>query len=433
MSTIVAIVGRPNVGKSTLYNRLVGERDAITDNVSGVTRDRKYGTCEWNGKRFIVVDTGGFAFSSDDGFDGHIREQVKFAIQEAHIIIFMTDAQTGITDLDETVAEMLRKSKKPVFLAVNKSDNFQDLLNANEFWSLGFERTFFLASISGSGTGELLDELCTLVQEDTMLQTDLPKFTIVGRPNVGKSSFCNALLGEERNIVSDVAGTTRDSNHSYYNKYGMEFILIDTAGLRKRTKVNEDLEFYSAMRAIKAIEESDVCMLLIDATIGIEAQELNILHVASSRHKGIVILVNKWDLVEKETNTARDFEQAIKARLKPFDDIPVLFISTLEKQRIFKAVEVAMQVYQSRQQKIKTSELNDVMLPIIESMPPPSVKGRFAKFKFITQLPTAFPAFAYFVNNPAYVKDSYKQFLENQMRKHFNFTGVPIEIYFRAK
>jgi GTP-binding protein len=433
MSTIVAIVGRPNVGKSTLYNRLVGQRDAITDNVSGVTRDRKYGTCEWNGKRFIVVDTGGFAFNSEDGFDGHIREQVKFAIQEANIIIFMTDAQTGVTDLDETVADMLRKSKKPIFLAVNKSDNFQDLINANEFWSLGFEQTHFLASISGSGTGEILDEICQLVTEDSTLETDLPKFTIVGRPNVGKSSFSNALLGEERNIVSEKAGTTRDSNHSHYNKFGLEFILIDTAGLRKRTKVDEDLEFYSVMRAIKAIEESDVCILMIDATLGIESQELNILHVASSRHKGIVILVNKWDLMEKETNTARDFEQAIKARLKPFDDIPILFVSALDKQRIFKAIEVTMDVFRARQQKIKTSELNDVMLPLIDAYPPPSVKGRFAKFKFVTQLPTPFPAFAFFVNNPAYVKESYRQFLENKMREHYNFTGVPIELFIRAK
>jgi GTPase len=433
MSTIVAIVGRPNVGKSTLYNRLVGERDAITDNVSGVTRDRKYGTCEWNAKRFVVVDTGGFAFDSEDGFDGHIRDQVKFAINEAHIIIFLTDAQTGITDLDESVADMLRKSKKRVYLAVNKVDNFQEMINANEFWSLGFEHTYFLASISGSGTGELLDDVCQHVEEDTEIETELPRFTIVGRPNVGKSSLSNALLGEDRNIVSEVAGTTRDSNHAYYNKFGMEFMLIDTAGLRKRSKVDEDLEFYSVMRAIKAIENSDVTLLVLDATLGIEAQELNIIHVATSRHKGLVILVNKWDLMEKETNTARDYEAKIKARLKPFDDVPILFISALDKQRIFKAMDVAMDVYKSRTQKIKTSALNDVMLPIIEAYPPPSIKGRFPKFKFVTQLPTPFPAFAYFVNNPAYVKDSYKQFLENQMRKHYNFTGCPIEIFIRAK
>jgi GTPase len=433
MSTIVAIVGRPNVGKSTLYNRLVGQRDAITDNVSGVTRDRKYGTCEWNGKRFIVVDTGGFTFGGEDQYEGHIRNQVKFAIKEANIIIFMTDAQTGITDLDEVVTDMLRKAKKPVFVAVNKSDNFQELMNANEFWSLGFEHTYFLSSMSGSGTGEILDEIVQLVEEDSSLESDLPKFTIVGRPNVGKSSLSNALLDEERNIVTDQAGTTRDSNHSYYNKYGMEFILIDTAGLRKRTKVEEDLEFYSVMRAVKAIEDSDVCFLVIDGTIGIESQELNILHIATSRHKGIVILVNKWDLVEKETNTARDYEAAIRARLKPFDDIPILFVSALEKQRIFKAVEVGMDVYRNRTQKIKTSELNDLMLPIIDAYPPPSIKGRYPKFKYITQLPTPFPAFAYFVNNPVYVKDSYKQFLENQMRKHFNFTGCPIEVFIRAK
>jgi GTPase len=433
MSTIVAIVGRPNVGKSTLYNRLVGERDAITDNVAGVTRDRKYGTCEWNGKKFVVVDTGGFSFGGDDDFEAHIRDQVKFAVTEANIIIFLTDAQTGITDLDETVASMLRKTKKPVFLAVNKTDNFKELINANEFWAFGFEQTFFLASISGSGIGELLDELCQLVTEDPVLQTDLPKFTIVGRPNVGKSSLCNALLGEERNIVSEISGTTRDANHAHYNKFGMEFMLVDTAGLRKRTKVQEDLEFYSVMRAVKAIEASDVCLLVIDATIGIEAQELNILHVASSRHKGLVILVNKWDLIQKETNTARDYEAVIKSRLKPFDDVPILFISALDKQRILKAVEVAMDVYNARSQKIKTSVLNDLMLPLIESYPPPSIKGRFPKFKYVTQLPTPFPAFAFFVNNPVYVKESYKQFLENQLRKKFNFTGVPIEVYIRAK
>jgi GTPase len=433
MSTIIAIVGRPNVGKSTLYNRLVGMRDAITDNVAGVTRDRKYGTCEWNGKKFIVVDTGGFAYGGDDSFEGEIRQQVKFAIDEANIIIFMTDAQVGITDQDETVADLLRKSKKPVFLAVNKTDNFQEMINANEFWSLGFPHTYFLASISGSGTGELLDEVCQMVEVDETLETELPKFTIVGRPNVGKSSLANALLGEERNIVSEVSGTTRDSNHSYYNKFGMEFMLVDTAGLRKRTKVHEDLEFYSVMRAVRSIEDSDVVLLIMDATIGVEAQELNILHVATSRHKGIVILVNKWDLVEKETNTARDFEKAIKARLKPFDDIPILFVSVHDKQRIFKATELAMDVYKLRQQKIKTSHLNDVMLPIIESQPPPSVKGRFPKFKFVTQLPTPFPAFAYFVNNPAYVTPAYRQFLENQMRKQFNFTGVPIEVFIRAK
>ncbi len=433
MGNIVAIVGRPNVGKSTLYNRMVGSRDAITDDFSGVTRDRKYGFCEWNGKRFTVVDTGGFVQSSQDVFESAIRDQARIAIQEAAVILFMVDAQTGVTDLDEELAKLLRRSNKPVFLVVNKVDNHRSLMEANEFWSLGFEETHFIASISGSGTGDLLDAVVEHIQDEPILETELPKFAIVGRPNVGKSSLINALLGEERNIVTPIAGTTRDPIHSTYKKFDKEFLLIDTAGIRKKTKVEEDLEFYSVMRAIRAVEEADVCLLVLDATLGLEAQDLNILSLAQKRHKGIVILVNKWDLVEKETNTARDYEAAIKKRIAPFSDVPVLFISAIEKQRIFQAIEVALQVYENRTRKIQTSKLNELMLEIIETTPPPSVKGRYPKFKYITQIPTHYPSFAFFVNNPNWVRDSYKQFLENQLRTHYNFTGVPIELYMRSK
>lgn len=433
MGNIVAIVGRPNVGKSTLYNRLVGMREAITDNFSGVTRDRKYGFCEWNGKRFTIVDTGGFVHGSDDVFEAAIRHQVSVAIEEAAVILFMVDTQTGITDLDESIARILRRSPKPVYLVVNKVDSFNRMMEANEFWSLGFDNTFFIASISGSGTGDLLDAVAEHIENEPELDTVLPKFAIVGRPNVGKSSLTNALLGEERNIVTPIAGTTRDPIHAHYNKFGKEFMLIDTAGIRKKNKVDEDLEFYSVMRAIRAVEEADVCLLVIDATQGMESQDLNIVRLVQKRHKGLVVLVNKWDLLEKETNTARDYENAVKARLAPFDDVPVVFISALEKQRIFQAIEIALEVYENRTRRIKTSELNDTMLPIIEATPPPSVTGRYPKFKYITQLPTPFPAFAFFVNNPNYVRDSYKQFLENQLRKHFNFKGAPMEVYMRAK
>lgn len=433
MGNIVAIVGRPNVGKSTLYNRLVGMRDAITDDFSGVTRDRKYGFCEWNGKRFTVVDTGGFVHGSDDVFEAATRSQVKIAIEEAAAILFMVDAQTGITDLDEEIAKILRRGNKPVFLVVNKVDNHKNLMEANEFWGLGFENTFFVASISGSGTGDLLDAVVEFVENEPELETQLPKFAIVGRPNVGKSSLTNALLGEERNIVTPVAGTTRDPIHSVYNKFGKEFILIDTAGIRKKTKVDDDLEFYSVMRAIRAVEFADVCLLVLDATQGIESQDLNILRLAQKRHKGIVILVNKWDLIDKETNTARDYEAAIKKRIAPFDDVPVMFISALDKQRIFQAVETAMEVYENRTRRVKTSDLNEVMMAAIEATPPPSVHNRYPKFKYVTQLPTPFPSFAFFVNNPNYVRDSYIHFLENQLRKNFNFKGAPMEVYIRSK
>ena len=433
MSNIVAIIGRPNVGKSTLYNRLVGERDAITDDFSGVTRDRKYGFCEWNGKRFGVVDTGGFVQNSDDIFEAAIRSQVKAAAEEAAVLIFMVDAQTGITDLDDHIAKWLRRVDKPVFLVVNKVDNHHSMMDANEFWAMGFENTYFVASISGSGTGELLDAVTELIENIPPLETELPKFAIVGRPNVGKSSLTNALLGEERNIVTPIAGTTRDPIHSVYNKYGREFVLIDTAGIRKKTKVEEDLEFYSVMRAIRALEDSDVCLLVLDATQGIEGQDLTILSLAQKRHKGIVVLVNKWDILEgKETNTARDYEAIIKKRMQPFDDVPIVFISALEKQRIFNAVDAAMEVYENRKRRVKTSQLNEIMHELVEKTPPPSVHGRFPKFKYATQLPTDFPAFAFFVNNPNYVRDSYRQYLENQLRKHFNFNGAPIEIYIRS-
>jgi len=434
MGNIVAIVGRPNVGKSTLYNRLVGERQAITDDISGVTRDRVYGTCEWNGKSFSVIDTGGFVRNSDDVFESAIRSQVKIAIEESTVIIFMVDVTTGITDLDEQVANLLRRADKKVFLAVNKVDNHQRLLDANEFWSLGFEETYFLASISGSGTGDLLDAVTDSLEEDPGPSDDkIPKFAIVGQPNVGKSSLTNALLGEERNIVTEIAGTTRDAIHATYSKFGNTFILIDTAGMRKKAKVHEDLEFYSVMRAIRSIEESDVCFLMIDAVDGIEAQDMTVFNLAKKRNKGIVILVNKWDLMEKETNTARDFEQKIKEKIAPFTDVPVLFISALEKQRIFKAIELGMQVHENRTRKIKTSVLNDVIGDAIERNEPPAHRGRFVKIKYITQLPTYFPAFAFFCNYPSHIKESYKNYLENQIRASFDFTGVPIGIYFRKK
>ena len=433
MGNIVAIVGRPNVGKSTLYNRLIGYREAIIDNTSGVTRDRKYGTCEWNGKKFTVIDTGGFVHGSEDVFETAIRSQVKIAIEEASVLIFMVDVTTGITDLDEEIAGMLRKTDKDVFLVVNKADNHSRLLEANEFWSLGFEDTFFVASLSGSGTGDLLDVITERVEEYKPEEDGLPKFAILGRPNVGKSSFVNALLGKERNIVTDIAGTTRDSIHTRYSKFDKDFLLIDTAGIRKKAKVHENLEFYSVMRAIKAMEEADVCLIMIDAENGLEAQDMSIFSLAIKRNKGVVILVNKWDLAEKETNTARDYEIKIKEKLAPFNDVPVLFISALEKQRIFKAVEVGLKVFESRTQKIRTSELNEVMGAVMEKYPPPSYRGNILRIKYVTQLPVYYPAFAFFCNNPKYINESYKNYLENQLREHYDFTGVPISIFFRKK
>ncbi|MDZ4680111.1 MAG: ribosome biogenesis GTPase Der [Saprospiraceae bacterium] len=435
MGSIIAIVGRPNVGKSTLFNRLIGAPKAIVDNISGVTRDRQYGVCTWNGKTFTVVDTGGFVRDSEDVFEAAIRSQVKLAIDEAAIIVFMVDVSTGITDLDEQVADLLRRSKKPVLLAVNKVDNGDRMLEANEFWSFGIEETFFIASVSGSGTGELLDAVTSRIEEDENVgASEIPRIAIVGQPNIGKSSLINALLGEERNIVTEVAGTTRDSIHSKYTKYGKEFILVDTAGIRKKAKVHEDLEFYSVMRAVRAIEEADVCLLMIDAQTGMESQDMSIFRLAQRRNKGVVLLVNKWDLVEnKETNTAKRLEEQIRKDIAPFTDVPILFISVLEKQRIFQAVEAAMTVAENRTKKIKTSELNNVMLEAIEKYAPPAYRGKLIKIKYVTQLPIYYPAFAFFCSHPKYVRENYKNYLENQLRKNFDFNGVPISIFFREK
>ena len=433
MGNLVAVVGRPNVGKSTLFNRLIGQRQAIIDDLSGVTRDRQYGSSYWNGKTFTVVDTGGFVQGSDDIFEKAIRSQVEIAIDEASIIVFMVDCTIGITDLDEDVANMLRKGDKPVYLAVNKVDNNARLLEANEFWSLGFENTFFLSSITGSGTGELLDAVVENMDEEDEEQTDIPKFAIVGQPNVGKSSFTNSLLGDERNIVTDIAGTTRDSIHSVYKKFDKEFMLIDTAGMRKKAKVHENLEFYSVMRAIKSIEESDVCFLMIDAQTGVEAQDMKIFRLAQQRNKGMVILVNKWDLIEKETNTARDMEREIRDKIAPFNDIPIVFISVKEKQRIFKAIEQGVRVFENRTRKIRTSDLNELMQEKIERVPPPTYRGSYVKIKYVTQLPIYYPAFAFFCNNPKHLRESYKNYLENQLRESYDFSGVPITIHFRKK
>ena len=435
MQSVVAIIGRPNVGKSTLFNRLIGEKKAITDNISGVTRDRIYGDTVWNGKNFSVIDTGGFVRNSSDVFESAIAEQVVIALEEADAIIFMVDAATGITDHDEAVTDMLRKSQKKVFVAVNKVDNHSRMLMANEFWSLGFENTFFIAAISGSGTGELLDSLCEFLPEPVDdNEENLPKFAIVGQPNAGKSSLANALLGAERNIVTDVAGTTRDSINGLYNKFGKKFIIVDTAGIRKKAKVHENLEFYSVLRAIRAIEEADICMLMIDAVMGIEAQDLAIISLIIKRNKGLVILVNKWDLKkDKETNTARDIEIKIKEKLSPFNDVPIVFISALKKQRISRALDVAMQVHENRKRKIKTSEFNEVLQDIIQKLPPPSHRGQFVKIKYGNQLPLPYPAFAVFCNYPAAVKLSYKNYMENQIRERYDFSGVPISIFFRKK
>ena len=434
-SQIVAIVGRPNVGKSTLFNRLIGEKKSIIDNISGVTRDRIYGDSEWNGKKFIAIDTGGYVQNTDDIFEKAIKDQVIIAIDEADIIIFMVDVTTGITDLDEYVTRLLRTTNKPVILAVNKVDNHSRQLMANEFRSLGIENTLFLSSITGSGTGELLDLVSEILPEVTEEEepNEIPRFAIVGQPNVGKSSFVNALMGEERNIVTDIAGTTRDSINSTYKKYGKEFTLIDTAGIRKKAKVHENLEFYSVLRAVRSIDDSDVCFLLLDASAGIEAQDLSIFSLVIKRRKGVVILVNKWDLVEKETNTAKEFAERIKSKLAPFNDVPILFISVLEKQRIMQALDLGIQVHQNRKKKITTSELNEIMQEAIQKVPPPTQKGKVVTIKYVTQLPLFYPAFAFFCNHPKYIKTSYKNYLENQLRKRFDFTGVPISIFFRDK
>jgi GTPase len=434
MSNIVAIVGRPNVGKSTFFNRLIGKRQSIVDDFSGVTRDRQYGACDWGGKQFTVVDTGGFVQNSDDIFEAAIRSQVRIAAEEAALILFMVDVTTGITDLDEQVADMLRRSKKPIILIVNKVDNPQRLIDANEFWAMGFPDTLFLSSVSGSGSGEILDEVIKYIEVEEIEDLGIPKISIVGQPNAGKSSFLNALVGEERAIVTDIAGTTRDTTHTRYNKFGKDFILIDTAGIRKKAKVHEDLEFYSVMRAIKALEESDICMLMIDATQGIQQQDLAIFSLAKERHKGLIILINKWDLIEdKDSNTSKEWEERLRQRLAPFNDVPIIFMSVLEKQRIMKAIECAEQVHINRTRKITTSQLNEWLQASMDHLQPSSVKGRFAKIKYITQLHLAYPAFTLFVNNPNYVNESYRQYLENRLRKAWNFQGVPIAMFYREK
>jgi GTPase len=433
----VAIVGRPNVGKSTFFNRLLEQRKAIVDDTSGVTRDRQYGVTDWNGKSYNVIDTGGFVPQSEDVFEKAIGKQVLIAVEEADALIFMVDAATGITNLDQAMADVLRRTQKPVFLVVNKVDNHERLLEATEFYGLGFDNIFFVSSMTGSGSGELLDAVAALITEEDVAETErlegLPKFAIIGQPNVGKSSLLNALIGQERTIVSEIAGTTRDTIHTHYNLFQKEFILIDTAGIRRKTKVHEDLEFYSVIRAIKAMDEADVCLLVLDAEKGITAQDLNIFSLAVKKGKGIVVLVNKWDIKDKETNTARDYEAELKKRLAPFSDVPILFVSAVEKIRIHKAIEIALEVYENKQQKIPTSKLNEVMLKAIESYHPPVVRGNPVKIKYVTQLPTHVPSFAFFCNYPDEVKQPYKNYLENKLRENFNFKGVPVRLFLRKK
>jgi GTP-binding protein len=434
MGNIVAIVGRPNVGKSTLFNRLIQRREAIVDAVSGVTRDRHYGKSDWNGKEFSIIDTGGYVVGSDDIFEAEIDKQVKLAIDEADSIIFMVDVDTGVTPMDMEVAQLLRPIKKPVFLVVNKVDYKKRINDALELYSLGLGEYFTIASINGSGTGELLDAVVdALPEKEETSVDDLPRFAVVGRPNAGKSSFINALIGEERYIVTDIAGTTRDSIDTKYNRFGFDFNLVDTAGIRKKSKVKEDLEFYSVMRSVRAIEHSDVCILIVDATRGFEGQDQNIFWLAVKNKKGIVILVNKWDLVEKDTHTTKQFEDTIRKEIAPFTDVPVIFISVLTKQRIFKAIETAVEVFENRKKKIATSRLNETMLEIIKQNSPPAYKGKFVKIKYCMQLPTPTPQFVFFANLPQYIRDPYKRYLENKLREIYDFNGVPIVIYFRKK
>ena len=434
MSNIVAIVGRPNVGKSTLFNRLIGERQAIVDEQSGVTRDRTYGKSTWNGVEFNLIDSGGYVKGSEDAFEGEIRKQVDIAISEASVILFVVDVAAGIMGPDEVVAQVLRKARKPIMVVVNKVDNGERIADATEFYALGLGDYFCISSINGSGTGELLDHLVTLLSPDPEEEVaELPRFAIVGRPNVGKSSLTNALLGTNRNIVTDIAGTTRDTIDSHYSGYGFEFTLVDTAGIRKKKSVHEDVEFYSVLRSIRAIEGCDVCILMIDATQGFEHQDMTILGLAQKNHKGIVILVNKWDLVEKDTMSTKEYTERIHAKMAPFNDVPVLFVSALTKQRIHKALEKAVDVYKNRTTRIPTKKLNDLMLPIMERTPPPSVKHHYIKIKYVTQLPTHFPSFAFFCNHPQHVREDYRRFLENKLREAYDFNGVPIEIYMRKK
>jgi GTP-binding protein len=437
MSYTVAIVGRPNVGKSTFFNRLLEQRKAIVDDISGVTRDRQYGVTEWNGKSFNLVDTGGFVPDSSDMFETEIRKQVKIAMEEANAIIFMVDVATGITDLDDAMADMLRRTTKPVYVVVNKVDNGTRELEATEFYGMGFEHNFFVSSISGSGTGDLMDAITEQIKPDDaeveISGSDIPKFAIIGQPNVGKSSLLNALVGEERTIVSDIAGTTRDTIHTHYNLFQKEFILIDTAGIRKKSKEKDDLEFYSIIRAVKAMDEADVCFIVIDADKGVTGQDITIFSLAARKGKGVVVLVNKWDLVEKETNTARDYEKNLKQKLAPFTDVPILFISAKEKTRIFKAIESGLEVFESKRCRIPTSQLNEVMLKAVAAYHAPVVRGNTVKIKYVTQLPTPVPSFAFFTNYPEDIKSPYRNYLENQLRNSFNFKGVPIRIYFRKK
>lgn len=434
MAYTVAIVGRPNVGKSTFFNRMLGKRKAIVDDQSGVTRDRQYGVAEWTDKTFDLIDTGGFVEGSSDVFEREIRKQVLTAIEESNAIIFITDVTTGITGPDNEVADLLRRSEKPVYLVVNKVDNYERQLDAAEFYSLGFEKVFYVSAISGSGTGELLDEIVKNIPETPeVTESPLPKFAIIGQPNVGKSSLLNSLIGKERTIVSDIAGTTRDAVHTHYNQFGKEFILIDTAGLRRKKKVGEDLEFYSVIRAVRAMDEADVCIMLIDAVNGISAQDLNIYSMAAKKGKGIVLLVNKWDLIEKETNTMRDYEKQLRKKLAPFNDVPILFISATEKTRIFQAIEAAMDVYEKRKNKIPTSKLNEVIQKALESYRPPVYRGNAIKIKYVTQLPTPVVSFAFFCNYPEEVKQPYRNYLENKLRENFDLTGVPVRLFFRKK
>ena len=434
MSNIVAIVGRPNVGKSTLFNRLIGGRRAIVKEVSGVTRDRHYGKSEWNGRKFSVIDTGGYVSGSDDIFEGEIRRQVAIAIEEATVLIFVVDSETGITDLDEAVANLLRQAKKPIIVAVNKVDNNERINDTFEFYQFGLEHVFGISAINGAGSGELLDHLAEqLYNEKEPEEVEIPRIAIIGKPNVGKSSLTNALLGADRNIVTDISGTTRDAVDTHFKAFGFDLTLIDTAGIRKKSKVHEDIEFYSVMRAVRAIEDCDVCLFMIDAKDGIQKQDLSIFSVVEKNKKGVVLLVNKWDTIDKETSTTKQYEDDILSKIAPFTDLPILFISALNKQRIHKALETAMEVFHNRVQKIPTSKLNEVMLEAIEKNGPPSIKGKYIKIKYVTQLPTHSPTFAFFCNLPQYVKDPYKRYLENQLRKEFNLTGVPIRIVFRKK
>ena len=434
--SLVAIVGRPNVGKSTLFNRLVGMRQAIVDETAGVTRDRHYGKCEWCGKEFSVVDTGGYTSGSDDVFGEEIRKQVVIAIEEADLILFMTEAASGITDYDAEIAALLRKCGKPVVTAVNKVDSGEKMYDVYQFYSMGLGEIFAISAANGGGTGDLLDEITKKLPEDTEAEDEhpgVPRITIVGKPNVGKSSLTNALLGEDRNIVTNVAGTTRDSISSYYNKFGHEFVFVDTAGIRKKNKVQENLEFYSVMRSIRAIEHSDVCIMMIDATTGMEAQDMNILNLIKKNRKGCVIVVNKWDLFEKDSNTLKEYTEGLRARIAPFNDVPIIFTSVLKKQRILDVMNEIAHVYENYSRRLSTSTLMDTMLPEIENYPPPMYKGKVVKIKYITQLPTKFPAFAFFCNLPQYIKEPYKRFLENKLRSHFDLTGCPIQIFIRQK